>query len=163
MLSHHDAGRADMTVCSLTAEDCHSSGKISPSKDSTNYPSSADLQLSAKSAEGRSRRIPVGSGRASSRAAPASHHGYYWSCPIRRLVGIHGGCCWHKPNLYFGFSRRTFRHDDGAGGRSPPNLTKFVAPTVDRKLAELVSAETEVFIDEQTGDVWLRCRGHRRT
>jgi hypothetical protein len=148
----------------LTTDDCHFVRRnFSYDKfDEYTYPS-ADLQLGAPSiaavARGDYQWV-----LAELHPSPALlHHGFYWSCPDEAaLASALQQTLFDKPNLHFGYFAADFTATTAVRLDALPRLTKFVAP--ERSVGNWQSfrpAETEVFIDEKTGDVGLRARGSR--
>jgi hypothetical protein len=146
----------------LTADDCHFVRRnFSYDKfDEYTYPS-ADLQLGAPSiaavARGDYQWV-----LAELHPSPALlHHGFYWSCPDKTaLASALQQTLFDKPNLHFGYFAADFTATTAVRLDALPRLTKFVAP--ERSVGNWQSfrpAETEVFVDEKTGDVGLRARG----
>jgi hypothetical protein len=148
----------------LTVDDCHFVRRnFSYDKfDEYTYPS-ADLQLGAPSLEAVAR----GDYQwvlAELHPSPALlHHGFYWSCPDEAaLASALQQTLFDKPNLHFGYFAADFTATTAVLLDALPRLTKFVAP--ERSVGNWQSfrpAETEVFVDERTGDVGLRARGSR--
>ena len=150
----------------LTPNDCHVIRKNFqyPKFDDYTYPS-ADLQLSAESVdavtEGRYQWI------LSEFHPPVAmlHHGVYWSCPEKGALNeALALTTLNKPNFHFGFFAADFTaHTTVRLFDALPQLSHFVAPQRGNPKWPAVSpAETEVFVDEETGDVGLRKRDSKR-
>jgi hypothetical protein len=87
------------------------------------------------------------------------HHGFYWSCPDK--AALHAGLVstvFGRPNFHFGFFAADFTATTTIClPEALPELTYFVAPQRARPSWRIISpAETEVYIEENTGDVCLR-------
>jgi hypothetical protein len=151
---------ADKPEYEMTADDCHFVRKNFQYEkfDEYTYPS-ADLQLAVKSTDA------VGRGEYQWILAelhpPVAllHHGLYWSCPDKASFarGL-ASTLFGKPSFYFGFlaadftATTTVRYLDAL-----PDLTWFVAPQRSSPEWRTVApADTEVFVDERSGDVCLR-------
>ena len=154
--------RADAPECELTAEDCQFVRRNFAYEkfDEFTYPS-ADLQLAARSREAVAR----GDYQwilAELHPSPALlHHGFYWSCPDKAvLTDALEKTLFGKPNLHFGYFAVDFTATTAVRFDALPGRTKFVAP--ERSAGNWQSfrpADTEVFIDQATGDVGVRTRG----
>jgi Lantibiotic dehydratase, N terminus len=156
------ASRADDEELQLTADDCHFVRKNFqyPKFDEYTYPS-ADMQLSAKSAEA------VAGGEYEWVLAelhpPVAllHHGFYWGCPDKNALGrAIASTANGRPTLHFGFFAIDFtattvvRVFDAI-----PDLMNFVAPQRGNPRWRIIPpAEVEVFADDANGDVALRRR-----
>jgi hypothetical protein len=147
----------------LTAEECHFVRRDFefPKFDEYTFPS-ADVQISARSIE----QVNCGDYEwiLAELHPPIAmlHHGFYWSCPDKAALAsaLESTAC-RRPNFFYGFfsadftSHTTVRQFDAL-----PSLTNFVAGTRSNPNWRTISpAQTEVFIDEKTGDVGLRQRG----
>ncbi len=158
-------GRPDAAEWEITAADgrfLRGSLDFEPFDEYT-FPS-ADIQLSAASAEA------VAHGEyqwilSELHPPPALlHHGAYWSCPdyaelSRSLASMTCG----RPSFHFGFfaadftAHTTVRYMDAL-----PELMTFLAPQrSDARWRTLPPAEVEVFVDKFTNDVGLRTRGSK--
>ncbi len=147
----------------LGADECHFVRRLFefPKFDEYTYPS-ADLQIAAKSIDA------VGHGEftwvVSELHPPIAllHHGGYWSCPDFPALGqaLARTAC-GRPNFYYGFFAADFTaHTTVRQMDAIPELTNFVAPLRGRPEWRMIPpAETEVYIDENSGDVCLRRRG----
>lgn len=158
MISKH----LDKAEYVLTADDCHFVRRSFeyPKFDEYTYPS-ADLQLSARSVEG----IQAGDYQwlLAELHPPAAmlHHGAYWSCPdFGALHDALARTLFGRPSFHFGFFAADFTaHTTVRQFDALPELTYFVAPQrCDRKWSSVRPADTEVFLDESSGDVRLRRR-----
>jgi hypothetical protein len=89
-------------------------------------------------------------------------HGAYWSCPEKAALSraLKSATC-GKPNFYCGFFAADFTaHTTVRQMDAIPELTNFVAAhRANPKWHAIPPSETEVFINEQNGDVGLRKRG----
>jgi hypothetical protein len=160
MTPHYDKSEYE-----LTAADCHFVRRNFqyPKFDEYTYPS-ADLQMSARSAEA----IAAGDYQwiLAELHPPAAllHHGAYWSCPDKKLLNeafaqtIDG-----KPSFHFGFfavdftSHTTVRIFDAL-----PDFSNFVAlQRGNSKWRTVAPADAEVYVDETSGDVCVRKIGSR--
>ncbi len=154
--------RAHLPEYELTAEDCHivRENLTYEKFDEFTYPS-ADLQLAAESVEAVARGDYQWILAEMHPSAAPLHHGFYWSCPDKPALGaaLAQALC-GKPNLHFGYFAADFTATTTVRLDALPGLTKFAAP--ERSVGDWQTfspAETEVFIDGQTGDVGLRRRG----
>ena len=159
------AQRADAPEWILSADDCHFVRKNFeyPHFDEYTYPS-ADLQISAASTD------QANSGEYEWVLAELHppiamlHHCMYWSCPDKPAFAraLADTAC-AQPNFFYGFAPADFTaHTTVRQFDAIPDLTYFVAP---RRGApgwrSIPTSETEVFINEKTGDVALRkCGSH---
>ncbi len=156
--------RAKAPECELTADDCHFVRRnFSYDKfDEYTYPS-ADLQLAAPSIEAVARGDYQWVLAELHPSLALLHHGFYWSCPDKAaLASALQQTLFDKPNLHFGYFAADFTAATAVRLDALPKLTKFVAPG--RSVGNWQSfrpADTEVFVDEKTGDVGLRARGSR--
>jgi hypothetical protein len=149
----------------LTADDCHFVRRdFDYAKfDEYTYPS-ADLQLSARSAEA----IAAGDYQwiLAELHPPAAllHHGAYWSCPDHAVLkdafahAVDG-----KPNFHFGFFAADFTsHTTVRLFDALPDFSNFVAPQRGNPKWHTVSpGDAEVYVDETSGDVCVRKIGSR--
>ncbi|MDQ2825337.1 MAG: lantibiotic dehydratase family protein [Verrucomicrobiota bacterium] len=144
----------------LTADDCHIVRKHFqyPKFDEYTYPS-ADLQIAAKSIEA----VKAGEYQwiLSELHPPVAmlHHCMYWGCPDkpalnRALARTVAG----QPNFHFGFFAADFTsHTTVRLFDALPDLSNFIAPQRGNPNWRTVRpADTEVYIDEASGDVCLR-------
>jgi hypothetical protein len=152
--------RAGAAEYELTAEDCHFVRQnFDYAKfDEYTYPS-ADVQIAAKSIEA----VAAGEYQwilAELHPPPALlHHGFYWSCPDKvALSDALSKTLFGRPNFHFGFFAADFTATttvhlfDALAGSS-----NFVAPQRGNpKWPTVRPAETEVYIDQASGDVCLR-------
>jgi hypothetical protein len=155
--------RAAAAECQLTAEDCHFVRQTFEfeSFDEYTYPS-ADLQISTESVEA------VGCGEYQWVLAelhpPVAllHHGFYWSCPDKpALSEALAATVFGQPSFHYGFfaedftATTTVRWFDAL-----PALNYFVAPQRGNPQWQIIPpSDTEVYVNEHTGDVALRRRG----
>jgi hypothetical protein len=155
-------GHGNLAEYELTTDDCHFvRDNFQYEKfDEFTYPS-ADLQLAAKSVEAISR----GDYRwiLSELHPPAAllHHGGYWSCPDTPQLGAALSSVAGKA-FHFGFFAADFTaHTTVRVFDALPQLMTFVAPQrTDPGWKRYLPAHTEVYIDQESGDVRLR---HRTT
>jgi hypothetical protein len=151
---------ADKAEYQLTTEDCHFvRDNFSYEKfDEYTYPS-ADLQITAESVEA------VAAGHyqwilAELHPPPALlHHGFYWSCPDKPALraGL-TSTLFGRPTFHFGFFATDFTATTTVClPDALPELTYFVAPQRGRPDWRIISpAETEVYVEQTSGDVCLR-------
>jgi hypothetical protein len=157
------ASRADADELQLTADDCHFVRRNFeyPKFDEYTYPS-ADMQLSAKSAEAVARGEYEWILAELHPPVAMLHHGFYWGCPDKEALGrAVASTANGRPTLHFGFFAIDFtattvvRVFDAI-----PGLMNFVAPQRGNPRWRIIpSAEIEVFVDDANGDVALRRRG----
>jgi Lantibiotic dehydratase, C terminus. len=149
---------AHLAEYQLSVEDCRvvRNNFQYPKFDEFTWPS-ADLQLAARSAEA----ISDGDYRwiLSELHPPAAllHHGGYWSCPSK--PELHNALSRVADRAFhFGFFAADFTaHTAIRVFDAIPELTTFVAPQrADSRWKRFSPAETEVYIDEHSGDVRLR-------
>ena len=156
------ASRADAEEWQLTADDCHFVRKNFqyPKFDEYTYPS-ADIQLSAKSAEAVARGESEWVLAELHPPVALLHHGFYWGCPDKEALGrALASTTKGRPTFHFGFfaidftATTTVRVMDAM-----PGLTSFLsAQRGDPRWRIIPPAEIEVFSDEANGDVALRLR-----
>ena len=99
------ASRADAEEWQLTADDCHFVRKNFqyPKFDEYTYPS-ADMQLSAKSAEAVARGEYEWVLAELHPPVALLHHGFYWGCPDKEALGRAVASTTNgRPTLHFGF------------------------------------------------------------
>jgi hypothetical protein len=151
---------ADSNEYELTLNDCHVVRKNFeyPKFDEYTYPS-ADMQLAAKSVEA----LAAGQYQwiLAELHPPAAllHHGFYWSCPDKAgLSHALTRTLFGRPSFYFGFSAADFTATTTVHlFETPPELSNFVASQRGNSNWRTVQpADTEVFVDDATGDVCLR-------
>ena len=160
------AARLDAAECELNAADCCfvRDGFDFEPFDGYTFPS-ADLQLSAASAEA------VGRGDyqwilSELHPPPALlHHGGYWSCPDPAELSeslVRTAC--GRPNFHFGYFAADFTaHTTVHLFDALSGLTTFVdSQRADPKWRSVPPAECEVFVDDESGDVGLRESGSRK-
>jgi hypothetical protein len=160
LFDKHMSAHAEKEEHELTAEDCQfvRQNFDYPKFDEYTYPS-ADLQLAAKSVGAISRgdyrwilaelHPPVA----------LLHHGFYWGCPDKAALSEHlASTLFGKPNFHYGFfaadftATTTVRFFDAL-----PKLSNFVAPQrANPNWRTIRPQDTEVYVDEATGDVCLR-------
>ncbi len=151
---------ADKPEYELTTDDCHFLRDAFEFErfDEYTYPS-ADLQLAAKSIEA----VACGDYQwiVAELHPPVAllHHGFYWSCPDKtELSRALAATIFGQPNFHFGifaadFTATTTVHLFDA----PPGYCHFVAPQRSHPNWPAVRpAETEVYVDQTSGDVCLR-------
>ncbi len=156
--------RAELAESALSAVDCQfvRQNFDFPKFDEFTYPS-ADLQLSAASLEA----VEQGDYQwiLAELHPPVAllHHGFYWSCPDKEalaaaLAATTGG----QPSPHFGIFVADFTATTAVRMfHALPELSNFVAPQrAHPAWRQVPPAEVEVFIEEATGDVALRRRGH---
>ncbi|HVF73010.1 MAG TPA: hypothetical protein VM940_15510 [Chthoniobacterales bacterium] len=151
------AGKAEYQ---LTAEDCDFVRRNLeyPKFDEYTYPS-ADLQLAAQSIEAVARgdyrwvlaelHPPIA----------LLHHAGYWSCPDKPALNAALAATTHgRPGFHFGFFAADFTaHTTVRIFDALPEQTTFVAPQrADPSWRRVPPAETEVYLDAESGDVALR-------
>jgi hypothetical protein len=154
--------RAEANEWELTAEDCHFIRRKFeyPKFDEYTYPS-ADMQISARSVEAVERGEYQWVLAELHPPVALLHHGFYWACPDQAALGralastVNG-----RPTFHYGFfaidftATTTVRVLDAL-----PGLTSFVAPQRgDPRWRVIPPAETEVYVEEGSGDVCLRTR-----
>lgn len=155
--------RLEMEELELGPNECHFLRRDCAYEkfDEYTYPS-ADLQISAISAEA----VTKGEYQwiLSELHPPLAmlHHCFYWGCPDKpalstALRSTVGG----RPNFHFGFGPADFTsHTTVRIFDALPDLTYFVAPQRgDPEWKTVPPAEAEVFVDDDSGDVGLRRRG----
>jgi hypothetical protein len=157
------AARANAEEWQLTADDCHFVRRNFqyPKFDEYTYPS-ADMQISAKSAEAVARGEYEWVLAELHPPVALLHHGFYWGCPDKEALGrAVVSTTRGRPTLHFGFFAIDFtattvvRVFDAI-----PDLMNFVAPQRGNPRWRIISsAEIEVFADDANGDVALRRRG----
>jgi hypothetical protein len=144
----------------LSADDCHIVREQFgyPHFDGYTYPS-ADLQISAKSVEALERGEYEWILAELHPAIALLQHCMYWACPAKVVLNdalkqtIAG-----KPNFHFGFFALDFTsHTTARLFDALPESSNFVAPQRGNPNWRTVRpADSEVYIDETTGDVCLR-------
>ena len=144
----------------LTSDDCHvvRNNFEYPKFDEYTYPS-ADLQLGASSADA----IERGEYQwvlAELHPPPALlHHCMYWSCPDKEELGrALESTSFARPNFHFGFFAADFTaHTAVRLFDAMPQLSNFVAPQrANPSWRKIPPEDTEVYVDEMTGDVAVR-------
>lgn len=154
---------ADKPEHELTSDDCHFLRDTFQYErfDEYTYPS-ADLQLSARSIQ----NVAYGNYQwilAELHPPPALlHHGFYWSCPDKvALSDALTKTLFGRPSFHFGFFAADFTATTTVHlFDAPPGFSNFVAPQRgNSNWRTLRPAETEVYVDETSGDVCLRKRG----
>ena len=151
------AGQAEVI---LSEHDCHFVRRNFAYEkfDDYTYPS-ADLQISALSvaeaAAGNYDWI------VSELHPPVAllHHCFYWSCPDRAQLGqALASTTFGRPAFHYGFFAADFTaHTAVRVFDALPELTNFVAPQrPDATWRQVPPAETEVYVDGESGDVRLR-------
>jgi hypothetical protein len=157
------SGRASAAECEFTAEDSQLvRQKFEYQKfDEYTYPS-ADLQIAAESVEAVARGDYQWILAELHPPVALLHHGFYWSCPDKRALSeALSATVFGQPSFHFGFfaadftATTTVRIFDAL-----PALNYFVAPQrANPKWQVIPPSETEVYVDERSGDVALRKRG----
>ena len=156
--------RADQDEIELTTEDCHLVRRNFeyPKFDEYTYPS-ADLQISARSPDAVARNEYQWV-LAELHPPPAlMHHCFLWSCPDRATLSqALESTVFGRPNLHFGVTAADFTaHTTVRFFDAVPNVTYFVSAQKPLPNYQTVApGETEVFVDETSGDVGVR---HRET
>jgi hypothetical protein len=154
-------GRTEPPELKLTAEDCHFVRQefSYPKFDEFTYPS-ADLQLAAPSLEAVARGEYQWILAELHPSVALLHHGFYWACPDKTaLAQALEQTLFGRPNLFYGYFAADFTATTTVRFDALPRATTFVA--TQRSLGNwqvFHPAETEVFIDEETGDVGVRAR-----
>jgi hypothetical protein len=157
--------RTDAAEWTLSADDCRFVRKNFeyPAFDEYTFPS-ADLQISAASIEHVNRGEYEWILAELHPPIAMLHHCMYWSCPdkpafARSLASTTCG----QPNFFYGFAPADFTaHTTVRQFDVIPELSYFVAPRRGKPDWQIIpTAETEVFINEENGDVALRKRGSR--
>jgi hypothetical protein len=156
------ASRADAEEWQLTADDCHFVRRNFeyPKFDEYTYPS-ADMQLSAKSAEAVARGEYEWVLAELHPPVALLHHGFYWGCPDKEALGrTLASTTKGRPTFHFGFFAIDFTATTAVRVLDAmPGLTNFVAPQRgDPRWRTIQPAEIDVFVDEASGDVGLRAR-----
>lgn len=156
------AGKAEYR---LTPEDCEVvSRKFDyPKFDEYTYPS-ADLQLAAGSVEAVERGDYQWILAELHPPVALLHHAGYWSCPDKPGLKAALASTTHaQPSFHFGFFAADFTgHTAVRIFDALPELTNFVAPQrASPGWRRVPPAETEVYIDGESGDVRLRRAGTR--
>ena len=142
----------------LTSKDCHFVRRNFQYEkfDEFTYPS-ADLQLSAASMEAVSQCAYQWILSELHPPAALLHHGAYWSCPDKPALGRALSRVAAKA-FHFGFFAADFTaHTAIRVFDAMSELTTFVAPQrADPSWRRFPPAETEVYIEQASGDVRLR-------
>jgi len=155
------SGRADAAEWELSAEDCHFVRRQFeyPKFDEYTFPS-ADLQISAASAEA----VNAGDYQwiLSELHPPIAmlHHGLIWNCPdIGAVADALRASVFGKPSFHYGFAAADFTaHTTVRQMDVIPDLITFAAPERPKEIWHSVPpSDAEVFVDE-TGDVGVRLR-----
>ena len=151
---------ADKTEYRLTPEDCEVvRRKLDyPKFDEYTYPS-ADLQLAAGSIDALERGDYQWVLAELHPPVALLHHAGYWSCPDKPALNAALARTTHgQPNFHFGFFAADFTaHTTVRIFDAMPELTNFVGPQrANPEWRRVPPAETEVFVDGESGDVRLR-------
>jgi hypothetical protein len=155
--------RADAAEWSLSADDCHFVRRNFEYShfDEYTFPS-ADLQISAASVEHANDGEYEWVLAELHPPIAMLHHCMYWGCPekpafARALASTTCG----RPNFFYGFAPADFTaHTTVRQFDVIPELSYFVAPRRGKsEWQSIPAAETEVFINEENGDVALRKHG----
>ena len=149
----------------LSLEDCHfvRHNFHYQNFDEYTFPS-ADLQLAAESVEAVARGEYQWILAELHPPVALLQHGFYWSCPDKSaLSSTLAGMVFGRPNFHFGFYASDFTATTTVClPEALPELSYFVAPQRAAPHWRTVSpAESEVYVDETTGDVCLRRIGSR--
>ncbi len=159
------AKRPNAPEWTLSVEECHfvRSNFEYPKFDEYTFPS-ADLQISAASIDHANRGEYEWILAELHPPIAMLHHCMYWDCPdkpafARALASTACG----QPNFFYGFAPADFTaHTTVRQFDVIPELSYFVAPRPGKQEWQRIpTAETEVFINEASGDVALRKRGSR--
>jgi hypothetical protein len=156
------ASRPEAEEWQLTADDCHFVRKNFqfPKFDEYTYPS-ADMQLSAKSAEAVARGEYEWVLAELHPPVALLHHGFYWGCPDKEALGrALASTAKGKPTFHFGFYAIDFTATTAVRVLDAmPGLANFLsAQRGDPRWRIIPPAEIDVFTDEASGDVALRLR-----
>ena len=159
----HVRDREDAAEWQFSADDCHFVRRTFefPKFHEYTYPS-ADLQISATSAEAVARGDYEWILSELHPPVAMLHHCFYWDCPDRAaLTNALASTAFGKPNFHFGFFAADFTaHTTVRIFDALPDLTYFVAgQRGNPKWKTVPPAEAEVYIDDATEDVCLRRRG----
>jgi hypothetical protein len=151
---------ANKTEYRLTPEDCEIVRRKFdyPKFDEYTYPS-ADLQLAAGSIEAVERGDYQWILAELHPPVALLHHAAYWSCPDKPALNAALASTVHsQPNFHFGFFAADFTaHTTVRIFEALPELTNFVAPQrANPAWRRVPPAETEVYIESESGDVRLR-------
>ena len=151
---------ADRAEYELTADDCHfvRDNFRYDKFDEYTYPS-ADLQLAAESVEAIARGEYQWVLAELHPPVALLHHGFHWSCPDKpELSAALASTVFGKPNFHFGFYAADFTATTAVTlPDTLPELTYFVAAQRGAPHWRTISSsETEVYVDQTSGDVCLR-------
>lgn len=151
---------SDKAEYQLTSEDCEVVRRKFdyPKFDEYTYPS-ADLQLAAESIKAVERGDYQWILAELHPPVALLHHAGYWSCPDKPALKAALASTTHaQPNFHFGFFAADFTsHTTVRIFDALPELTNFVAPQrANPGWRRVPPAETEVYIDGESGDVRLR-------
>ena len=149
----------------LSAEDCHFVRREFDYErfDEYTYPS-ADLQLGAQSVAAVARGEYQWILAELHPSVALLHHGFYWSCPDKEaLTAALTNAIRGQPNFHFGYFAADFTATTAVRFfAGVPDSFYFVAPERGNPAWQMVPpSETEVFINEDNGDVGLRRRASR--
>jgi hypothetical protein len=155
--------RADAAEWHLSPEDCHfvRNNFEYPHFDEYTFPS-ADLQISTQSVTHVQRGEYEWILAELHPPIAMLHHCMYWNCPDKAAFArALAGTTYGQPNFFYGFVPADFTaHTTVRQFDVIPELSYFVAPARGKpEWQNIPTAETEVFIDEKSGDVGLRKRG----
>jgi hypothetical protein len=150
----------------LTPDDCHAvrDNFDYPKFDDYTYPS-ADLQLSATSIDAIARGDYQWILAELHPPIAMLHHCMFWSCPDKETLGrALASTTLGRPNFHFGFFAADFTaHTTVRLFDAMPELSNFVASQrANPKWKRISPAETEVYVDEKTGDVAVRRIDNRK-
>lgn len=151
---------AEKAEYQLTPEECEVVRRKFdyPKFDEYTYPS-ADLQLAAGSIEAVERGDYQWILAELHPPVALLHHAGYWSCPDKpALKAALASTTYAQPNFHFGFFAADFTaHTAVRIFDALPELTNFVAPQrANPAWRRVPPAETEVYVEESSGDVCLR-------
>jgi hypothetical protein len=151
---------ANLTEYQLTRADCHvvRDNFEYPKFDEYTFPS-ADLQLSATSNDAIARGDYQWILAELHPPIAMLHHCMFWSCPDKEALGrALESTTFGRPNFHFGFFAADFTaHTTVRLFDALPQLSNFVAPQrANPKWKRVSPAETEVYLDAETGDVAVR-------
>jgi len=150
----------DQAEHELSVHECHLVRRKFeyPKFDEYTYPS-ADLQIAAESVEAVARGEYQWILSELHPPVALLHHCMYWACPDKSaLNSALTATTLNKPNFHFGLYVADFTaHTSVHLFDALPGLTNFVAPQRSNpRWRTIAPAESEVYVDEATGDVCLR-------
>ena len=150
----------DLAEYELTPDDCRVVRNTFqyPKFDEYTYPS-ADWQLSANSVDAVARGDYQWILAELHPPVALLHHGFYWSCPDKpALAASLASTVFGRPNFHYGFFAADFTAATAVYlPDALPELTYFVAPQPGKShWQNIPPANTEVYVDRESGDVCLR-------